>query len=187
MCRAFRPTSGAHPGNAVQLAGSPALPGSAASTFLPAPARSAWRRCRAGRLPSILSKSHVAPPRRCLNACAELNAEGARVHTVDAFSYLAGEPELPFQLVFLDPPYADDSVAELCRLLEPGPVACRRGHRLFRAGKDAGSAHNCPTAGRSLTRKKRARCVIRSRQRATRRRSAERCLFPPCIPAHLTR
>lgn len=53
-------------------------------------------------------------------ACAEFDAEGARVHTVDAFTYLAGQPEAPFQLVFLDPPYADDSVAELCRLLDEG-------------------------------------------------------------------
>lgn len=53
-------------------------------------------------------------------ACAELDAAGARVHTVDAFTYLAGRPEATFQLVFLDPPYADDSVAELCRLLDQG-------------------------------------------------------------------
>ena len=53
-------------------------------------------------------------------ACAALGAEGASVQAVDAFTYLRGNCSVPFDLVFLDPPYADESVAELCRLLSEG-------------------------------------------------------------------
>lgn len=53
-------------------------------------------------------------------ACDELGAEGASIHTAEAFAYLGREPAEPFHVVFLDPPYADDSVAELCRLLGQG-------------------------------------------------------------------
>lgn len=46
-----------------------------------------------------------------------LDAGGATLHQADAFQYLAG-PGLPkFDIVFLDPPFADNRTAELCRLL----------------------------------------------------------------------
>ena len=42
-----------------------------------------------------------------------------RVLEADAFEFLAG-PARPFDLVFLDPPYAQGRLPELCRLLEAG-------------------------------------------------------------------
>ena len=48
-----------------------------------------------------------------------LEATGARIHQADAISYLKSEPE-PFDIVFLDPPFADDLLEDLCRLLSEG-------------------------------------------------------------------
>ncbi len=43
-----------------------------------------------------------------LEECVKvLEATGALIHQVDAISYLKSEPE-PFDIVFLDPPFADD-------------------------------------------------------------------------------
>ncbi len=55
-----------------------------------------------------------------LKECVKvLEATGARIHQVDAISYLKREPE-PFDIVFLDPPFADDLLEDLCRLLSEG-------------------------------------------------------------------
>jgi 16S rRNA (guanine966-N2)-methyltransferase len=48
-----------------------------------------------------------------------LEASGARIHKADAISYLKSEPE-PFDIVFLDPPFAADLLEDLCRLLSEG-------------------------------------------------------------------
>jgi 16S rRNA (guanine966-N2)-methyltransferase len=48
-----------------------------------------------------------------------LEASSARIHKADAISYLKGEPE-PFDIVFLDPPFAADLLEDLCRLLSEG-------------------------------------------------------------------
>jgi 16S rRNA (guanine966-N2)-methyltransferase len=48
-----------------------------------------------------------------------LEASSARVHKADAISYLKSEPE-PFDIVFLDPPFATDLLEDLCRLLSEG-------------------------------------------------------------------
>ena len=48
-----------------------------------------------------------------------LEATGARIHQADAIRYLKREPE-PFDIVFLDPPFADDLLEDLCRLLSEG-------------------------------------------------------------------
>lgn len=53
-------------------------------------------------------------------ACDQLDAVGASVEQRDAFDYLQSAPAAPYDLVFLDPPYADDSLGELCRLLASG-------------------------------------------------------------------
>ncbi len=50
---------------------------------------------------------------------ATLGTEHAAVVTADAFRYLDGPPR-PFDLVFLDPPFAQGRLAELCTLLEHG-------------------------------------------------------------------
>jgi len=55
-----------------------------------------------------------------LKECVKvLEATGARIHQVDAIRYLKSEPE-PFDIVFLDPPFADDLLEDLCRLLSEG-------------------------------------------------------------------
>ena len=48
-----------------------------------------------------------------------LEATGVRIHQADAIRYLKSEPE-PFDIVFLDPPFADDLLEDLCRLLSEG-------------------------------------------------------------------
>jgi 16S rRNA (guanine966-N2)-methyltransferase len=48
-----------------------------------------------------------------------LGADGARILRADAKSYLATTPE-PFDLVFLDPPFALGALSGLCTLLESG-------------------------------------------------------------------
>ncbi len=47
-----------------------------------------------------------------------LDARGATVHQHDTLDYLRGTAPGPFDLVFLDPPFADDLVEETCRLLD---------------------------------------------------------------------
>jgi 16S rRNA (guanine966-N2)-methyltransferase len=48
-----------------------------------------------------------------------LEATGASIVKADAVKYLKGEPE-PFDIVFLDPPFAADLLEDLCRLLGEG-------------------------------------------------------------------
>lgn len=54
-----------------------------------------------------------------------LDADGAVIRQMDALEYLRGEPEGPFDLVFLDPPFAADLNEELCRLLEQRQVLAK--------------------------------------------------------------
>lgn len=49
-----------------------------------------------------------------------LDARGAVIRHGDALDYLRATPDPPFDVVFLDPPFADDRLAELCRLIEAG-------------------------------------------------------------------
>jgi 16S rRNA (guanine966-N2)-methyltransferase len=53
-------------------------------------------------------------------ACDELAADGVTIHSVDALRFLDSNQDGAFDLVFLDPPFADDSLAVLCRLLSDG-------------------------------------------------------------------
>jgi 16S rRNA (guanine966-N2)-methyltransferase len=46
-----------------------------------------------------------------------LNATNAVVHQADALAYLDSEPLTQYDIVFLDPPFANDNYEELCRLL----------------------------------------------------------------------
>jgi 16S rRNA (guanine966-N2)-methyltransferase len=48
-----------------------------------------------------------------------LDAADARILRQDALSFLKGEPQ-PFDIVFLDPPFAADLLGVLCRLLDEG-------------------------------------------------------------------
>ena len=53
-------------------------------------------------------------------AIETLDARDAQVVGGDALTYLRKTSTEPFDVVFLDPPYADDSTGELCRLLVSG-------------------------------------------------------------------
>jgi 16S rRNA (guanine966-N2)-methyltransferase len=48
----------------------------------------------------------------------KLEASGASVHAGDAFAFLARAGQRVFDVVFLDPPFADDAIGDLCRLLD---------------------------------------------------------------------
>jgi len=50
-------------------------------------------------------------------ACDQLGADNAHVECRDAFDFLRSGSSERFNLVFLDPPFADDSLTDLCRLL----------------------------------------------------------------------
>ena len=52
----------------------------------------------------------------------ELDADGTVIRQMDALEYLRVQPEGPFDLVFLDPPFAADLNDELCKLLEERQV-----------------------------------------------------------------
>ena len=47
-----------------------------------------------------------------------LKATGADIQTTDAMSYLQNATAKQFNFVFLDPPFREDSLAELCRLID---------------------------------------------------------------------
>ena len=49
---------------------------------------------------------------------ASLEAKDVDVMIVDAMSFLSQSVTTPFNIVFLDPPFADDNYGELCRLLQ---------------------------------------------------------------------
>lgn len=51
-----------------------------------------------------------------------LDADGAYVHEIDAFEYLVAVGKPAFDIVFLDPPFANNQLKELCRLLSGNNV-----------------------------------------------------------------
>ena len=53
-------------------------------------------------------------------ARSELDAADATIVRQDAYRYVQSAAPRAFDIVFLDPPYADDSISELCRLLDAG-------------------------------------------------------------------
>jgi 16S rRNA (guanine966-N2)-methyltransferase len=59
----------------------------------------------------------AAALKRSLTELAGPGGRGGRVVCGDAFAFLRGEPQ-PFDVVFLDPPFARGWLAELCKLLE---------------------------------------------------------------------
>jgi 16S rRNA (guanine966-N2)-methyltransferase len=48
---------------------------------------------------------------------AALDARNAKIHQIDAIHYLNSDSQ-PFDIVFLDPPFAADLIGDLCRLLD---------------------------------------------------------------------
>ena len=65
----------------------------------------------------FVEKSAVAAKALRANV-ALLEATGADVRQADALEYLAQAGASPFDIVFLDPPFAADMIEDLCRLLD---------------------------------------------------------------------
>ena len=63
-------------------------------------------------------------------------AADATVHETDAYRLLRSAPPGRFDLVFLDPPFADESLGELCRLLERGNWLAPGAVVYFEQGQD---------------------------------------------------
>ena len=61
------------------------------------------------------SRDAVASLRQAL---AILDAEGAELIQADAYDWLASVAPCPFDIVLLDPPFADDTLGQLCSTLE---------------------------------------------------------------------
>ena len=61
------------------------------------------------------SKIAIATLRRNV---ASLDASGAVIHAGSATEYIDAAGAERFDIVFLDPPFADDNLAELCRLID---------------------------------------------------------------------
>ena len=103
----------------------------------------------------VLVESNVTALRSLHQSVDALDADGVHVVGGDAYDYLRSAESSRFDIVFLDPPYAHDSIGELCRLmaerdwLAPGarvyfeqdrsqaPVALPEGWSLYRQ-KSAG-------------------------------------------------
>ncbi|OIQ72216.1 ribosomal RNA small subunit methyltransferase D [mine drainage metagenome] len=60
-------------------------------------------------------------------ACTRLHVEGVRVHALDALAFAARAADASYDLVFVDPPYADalqrTALAHAARLLDDGGLA----------------------------------------------------------------
>jgi 16S rRNA (guanine966-N2)-methyltransferase len=69
----------------------------------------------------FIEKSPLAVATLRANA-AKLAASGASIHSMDARSYLQQPDAGPFDIVFLDPPFAANLLPELCRLLDAAAV-----------------------------------------------------------------
>lgn len=52
------------------------------------------------------------------NSTRELQAAGVAIHCADAMDYLRGAVPGSFDIVFVDPPFADDRLEEVCRQID---------------------------------------------------------------------
>jgi 16S rRNA (guanine966-N2)-methyltransferase len=68
----------------------------------------------------LVERSKAAAEALC-QSIDRLGADNATVHAGDAREYLRRAEPRAWDIVFLDPPYADASLAELCRLLADRP------------------------------------------------------------------
>jgi 16S rRNA (guanine966-N2)-methyltransferase len=94
-----------------------------------------------------------AVTRHLSTTLATLKCDRAAVVQSDAARYLSGTPE-PFDIVFLDPPYAARAVAEACRRIDEGGWL-RRGGLAYIEDKASAGPPELP-AGWTLLRSKRA-------------------------------
>lgn len=70
-----------------------------------------------GAAEAVLVERSGAALRALERSIATLGAGNAVLHAGDAWRFLREATPAPFDIVFLDPPYADDRLEELCRLL----------------------------------------------------------------------
>lgn len=101
----------------------------------------------------IFVDAEPAVTRHLSRTLEELGCDRGQVVLSDASRYLAGAPEL-FDIVFLDPPYADRALADACRLLDERGWL-RRGGLAYLEDPASAGAPELP-AGWALLRSKRA-------------------------------
>lgn len=105
----------------------------------------------AGRVVMLDSAPRVAAQ---ISANIELlGLSQARVHCADALDWLAGEAQ-PFDILFLDPPFAGNLLPQCCRLLADGGWM-RPGAHIY-IETDAGGDSFAPPSQWELLREKRA-------------------------------
>src|SRR5690606_29239069 len=66
-----------------------------------------------------------------------LGGQQAQVHTLDAHRYLKETPQR-FDIVFLDPPFDDDYLTDICHLLEAGGWLAPRAYIYIEAPSEPG-------------------------------------------------
>jgi len=72
---------------------------------------------------------------------AALAADNARVIKADALDYLGRDDAGPFDVVFLDPPFAADLLDDLCRLLDQGSMLAKGAHVYIEEDRARPNAH----------------------------------------------
>ena len=65
----------------------------------------------------VFVEKHAAAVRRLRDNAALLGADGAEIIADDARRFLADARAAPFDIAFLDPPFQENALADLCRLL----------------------------------------------------------------------
>lgn len=75
-----------------------------------------------GAAEAVFVERNPAAARALEESIARLDATGGRVVVSDARSFLAGTPR-PFDVAFLDPPFGEFALGDLCTLLEQGWLA----------------------------------------------------------------
>ena len=75
-----------------------------------------------GAARSVFVERSTTAARMLRRNAALLEADGAEIVTADSYQRLKAAWDESFDIVFLDPPFADARMAELCRLLEQSGV-----------------------------------------------------------------
>ena len=88
------------------------------------------------------------------NNVAVLDATGATVFCTDAMAFLHDASPASFDIVFLDPPFADDLLEELCRLIDERGLLAQQGRVYLE--QDKGKPEPVLPAGWSTIRSKTA-------------------------------
>ena len=76
-------------------------------------------------------------------------ASAATVHRADAFEFMAKNGRGPFEVVFLDPPFAAEMLDDLCRLLDQGSLLAK-GTLIYVEEDNAKPTANLPTGWQTL-------------------------------------